>query len=203
MPEKPSHEELNQRIKELEKESIECKRVEEALKKAEQEKAAILDSMTEHVVYHDMDHKVLWANRAAGESVGLAPGQLVGRHCYEIWQERTNPCPGCPVEKAIETGLLQETEMTTADGRVRFIRANPIQDANGNITGGVETTLEITERKRAEEALRQSEERYRKLFEEARDGIFLGDVETGVILDCNYEATKLVGRDKSELIGQH
>ena len=203
MSEKPSYEELEQRVKELEKESIECKRVEKALKKAEQEKAAILDSMTEHVVYHDMEHRVLWANRAAGESVDLAPGQLAGRHCYEIWQQRTKPCLGCPVEKAIETGLLQETETTTPDGRVWFIRGHPIRDANGKITGGVETTLEITEHKRAEEALRESEERYRKLFEEARDGIFLGDAETGVIVDCNYEATNLVGRDKSELIGQH
>ena len=62
---------------------------------------------------------------------------------------------------------------------------------------------ELTERKQAEEALRVSEERHRKLFEEAQDGIVLADAETGVIVDCNYEAAKLVNRDKSELIGQH
>ncbi len=62
---------------------------------------------------------------------------------------------------------------------------------------------EIAERKRAEEALRESEERHRKLFEEARDGIVLADVEAGVIVDCNRAAAELVGRDKSELIGQH
>ncbi len=62
---------------------------------------------------------------------------------------------------------------------------------------------ELTERKQAEEALRVSEERHRKLFEEAQDGIFLADAKTGVIVDCNYEAAKLVNRDKSELIGQH
>lgn len=62
---------------------------------------------------------------------------------------------------------------------------------------------EITGRKRTEEALRESEEKYRKLFEEARDGIFLADAETGILVDCNFEAAKLVGRDKSELIGQH
>ncbi|MBU4420832.1 MAG: PAS domain S-box protein, partial [Proteobacteria bacterium] len=62
---------------------------------------------------------------------------------------------------------------------------------------------EISKYKDIKEALGESEERYRKLFEEARDGIFLADAETGILVDCNHEAAKLVGRDKSELIGQH
>ena len=54
-----------------------------------------------------------------------------------------------------------------------------------------------------EERLRESEERYRRLFEEARDGIIVCEAETGVIIDCNRAAAELVGREKSELIGQH
>ncbi len=61
----------------------------------------------------------------------------------------------------------------------------------------------ITERKRAEEALRQSEERYQKQFKEAIDAIFLADLETGMIVDCNIAASKLVEREKSEIIGKH
>jgi two-component system sensor histidine kinase/response regulator len=61
----------------------------------------------------------------------------------------------------------------------------------------------ITERKQAEETLKQSEERYRTLFAEAIDGICLADAETGIIIDCNQALATLVGRDKSELIGQH
>ena len=61
---------------------------------------------------------------------------------------------------------------------------------------------DITERKRAEEALRESEEWYRTLFVEALDGICLVDAETGLIIDCNQALTALVGRDKAELIGQ-
>jgi PAS domain S-box-containing protein len=57
--------------------------------------------------------------------------------------------------------------------------------------------------KRAEKALQESEEKYRKQFEEAMDAIFLVDAETGIILDCNLAATKLVGRTKSEIIGAH
>ena len=57
--------------------------------------------------------------------------------------------------------------------------------------------------KRAEKALQESEEKYRKQFETAMDAIFLGDAETGILVDCNRAATKLVGRKKSELIGKH
>lgn len=66
-----------------------------------------------------------------------------------------------------------------------------------------ELEREAVERKRTEKAQRESEERHRKLFEEARDGIFVAEAETGVIIDCNRAAAELVGRDKSELIGQH
>ena len=54
----------------------------------------------------------------------------------------------------------------------------------------------LLELKQAGKALYESEEKYRRLFEEARDGIVLADGETGILVDCNYEATRLVDRDK-------
>ena len=153
--------ELRQRIAKFEQAGSERLRVEETLKQAEQEKEAILDSLVEHVVHHDMDMKVLWANRAACESVGLPCEELIGRQCYEIWAKRSDPCEDCPVEKARETGQPQAIEKTTADGRSWFIQGSPVRDNNGDIVGMVELTLEISEHKRAEEALRASEERFR------------------------------------------
>jgi two-component system sensor histidine kinase/response regulator len=138
----------------LRQEIIERKRAEEALRRSEQEKTAILNSMSELMVYQDTERRVLWANKAASESVGLAPGQLVGRHCYEIWHQRDAPCAGCPVVEAYETGRPQETEMTSPDGRVWFVRGNPVRGASGDIIGIVEVTLDITERKRAKDLLR-------------------------------------------------
>ncbi|MHC4293074.1 MAG: PAS domain-containing response regulator [Planctomycetota bacterium] len=59
------------------------------------------------------------------------------------------------------------------------------------------------ERKLYERTLKNSEERYRKLFEEAMDAIIITNAETGTIIDCNKETTKLLRCDKSEIIGQH
>ena len=62
---------------------------------------------------------------------------------------------------------------------------------------------EIEERKQVEAALRESEERYRTQFEKALDAMFVGDAETGILIDCNQAALQLVGREKSELVGKH
>ena len=132
----------------------ERKRAEEALRKSEHEKAIILDSISELVAYQDAEMRVLWVNRAASESVGLAAEQLIGRHCYEIWNQRHEPCVDCPVLRARETGQPQETEVTTPDGRIWFIRGYPVRDENDNIIGAVEVALEITKRKRAENLMR-------------------------------------------------
>ena len=172
----------------------ECKAAEEAMRTDELEKVTILNSLSEHVLYQDAEMRILWANRAAGESVGLTPDELVGRHCYEIWHQRSEPCAGCPVRKTHETGQTQEGEMTTPDGRVWFIRSDPVRDADGSIVGAVEITLEITERKRAENALQESEERLDSMLQSIGDHISMMDRDLNIIW-ANKTAMKIFGNN--------
>ena len=173
----------------LRKEIEERKRAEAALRKSEQEKEAILNSMSEVVVYHDMEHRMVWANRVAGESVGLATEELVGCNCYEIWHQRSKPCPGCPVVKTYETVQPQEAEITTPDGRVWFVRGYPVRDANDNITGVVEVTLEITERKWAKEEKKKLELR----LQQAHKMEAIGTLAGGIAHDFNNILAAMIG----------
>ena len=115
----------------------------------------ILDNLIEHVVYHDMAMRVLWANRAACQSAGLELDQVIGRHCYEIWPKRATPCENCPVSRSWKTRLPQSKETTTPDGRSWYISASPVFDDRGQIVAMIELTLEVTERVQATEALKR------------------------------------------------
>jgi len=79
-----------------------------------------------------------------------------------------------------------------------------VEERTAELTNANEQlTQEIAVRRNTEEQLRKAEEKYRAQFEGALDAIFVADAETGILVDCNPAATKLVGREKSELIGQH
>ncbi|UCD53663.1 MAG: PAS domain-containing protein [Phycisphaerales bacterium] len=123
----------------------------------------MLDSLTELVVHQDRDLKVLWANRAACESVGLTRAQVIGQRCYQLWAEGDQPCEDCPVVKATETGRPAEMEKTTPDGRTWIIQASPIWDEKGHIVGAAEILLDVTRYKQTERALSELQREYRLL----------------------------------------
>ena len=176
------------------------KQIEKDLEKSEREKENILDTLLEHVIQEDKEMKILWANRAACESASLTRGELIGRHCYEIWPQRSDPCPDCPVIKAMKTGRPQETVKFTPDNRAWFIRGYPVKDATGEVVRAIETTLEITERVRADNALRESEEKYRNLVELANDGIAI--IQADLIKYINPRLAEIAGYTVDELTGK-
>jgi PAS domain S-box-containing protein len=154
MADKPSYEELGEKLQALEK-------VVSAYKHSirdEQRETGILDHILQHVIYHDTEMNVRWANQAACDSVGMTKEGIIGRRCYELWARGESPCEDCPVTKARDTGKPQTLEKMTPDGRWWYIQAYPIRDDHGHITGAVELSLDITERKKAEEALRKAKD---------------------------------------------
>ncbi|MGQ9603587.1 MAG: ATP-binding protein [bacterium] len=130
---------------------------EEAFCQANLEKTLILNSIRELVAYQDKTHTIIWANKAAGESVREHPTELAGRKCYEIWHHKDTVCPGCPVDEALRDGCYHQNEVTTPDNRVWLIKANPVSNDKGEVIGAVEVTLEITDIKRAEQQQKQRE----------------------------------------------
>jgi len=135
MVKKPTYAELEKRIRELEQTESEYKRVKEAVEYKRVEHDMILDSQLELIVYEDTDMRILWPNKSACESVNMTREELVGRHCYEIWPQRLEPCEDCPVIAAMETGQHESVEKSTPDGRSWFIRGYPVLDAKGEIIG--------------------------------------------------------------------
>ncbi len=173
----------------------------EELSKAEQEKSVILDAMTELVLYLDKDLRVIWANKAMQAAFSLVPGQLNGKYCFEVLHKRNRPCSSCPAEKTLKTGEPREVVNLTSYKKNWVLRSYPVRDENGELSGVVEIVTDITERRRAEEALRKSERKYRELFENANDIIFILDF-TGKILSSNTAFSKTFGYEPEQIRGQ-
>jgi PAS domain S-box-containing protein len=107
----------------------------------------------------------------------------------------------------LQTGrnYVAERPYVTKWGKAVYLRYHltSIRDQH-EVLIGVEAVVEdITDRKETERHLKDSEAKYRKLIETANDAIFLADVETGIILDVNKKAEKLMGISAKELIGTH
>ena len=146
MAEKPTYEELEKKIQALERSQRKAK---EALAKSQQDKISILDNLVEHVVYHDREMRVVWANQAACKSVNKQREDLIGLHCYEVWPGRDSVCEDCPVMEIHKTGQPQSLEKMTPDGKWWYIAGHPIQDDSG-VMVSTEITMDITQQKRAE-----------------------------------------------------
>ncbi len=148
-----AHAELEQRVEER---TAELKTANERLSSSEAEKSMILNSAADLIAYHDPELKILWANKRAAAQAKLLPEEMKGKHCWEIWRHLEKPCPNCPVVAARDTGLPQKMELPSPDGKGEwYIRAYPIKDDKGRITGIAEFALDITERKKVENLLEQ------------------------------------------------
>jgi PAS domain S-box-containing protein len=200
MAEKPTYEELATRVQELEKSAVERKSAGNADRVSKHEKETILNSLVEHVAYQDTEMKIQWANLSACESANMRNEDILGCYCYEIWARRSEPCPDCPVIKAMETCRPQAIEKFTPDGRYWFIRGYPFSATNGNIVGGFEVLREITDQKQSEEKLRKSEKKYRDMYDNAPDMNVFVDAKTATILDCNQTLVDALGYAKKEII---
>ena len=92
---------------------------------------------------------------------------MIGHKCYKLWHHSNEVCAACPVRKAIKTGSLESSEITSLDGRIWFIKGFPVKDEEGNIIGVVEVTSDITKLKKTEERINEAYQRmdlFRTLF---------------------------------------
>jgi len=176
------------------------KRAKDALALSEAQKTAILNGITTNIAFVNAKLEMLWVNKAGAESVGKLPEEIIGATCHSLWADPEHPCENCPTLRAFQTKRSEETIMTTPDGRVWNERGEPVFDDRGNLIGVVELAQDITEHKRAEKALRESEQSSRLLIEQAPIGI--GIMQDGVLVNVNPQLLEIFGYDSiHEVLG--
>jgi PAS domain S-box-containing protein len=188
------------RWRELRYEINERKRLEAALEQS----AAIVESSDDAIIGKTLEGIILSWNSGAERIYGYTSAEMVGRP-ISILLPPERPDELSRFLERIKGGEHidhYETVRVKKDGRLIHVSLmiSPVKDTTGKIVGASTIARDITDRKRAEEALRESEERYRTLFEGARDAIYVTTRE-GEIIDANQSLLDQFGYGREEVIG--
>ncbi len=127
------------------------------LRESEAQKKAILDGITTNVAFVNENLEIQWSNQASADSANKSPEEMIGRKCYEIWDDRGTPCDRCPTVKAFRSKKAEQTISYSIDGRIWQEKGEPVFDERGKIIGVLEIAHDITDKAKTEEALRKNE----------------------------------------------
>jgi PAS domain S-box-containing protein len=198
---------LLERKNELEQYVLEREKAEDALAEERNLLRTLIDNMPDRIYAKDLESRFIICNKALAARMGTAnPDEIVGKSDFDF-------LPHDLAEKfrndelvIIQSGqplINCEEPMDNSTGETRWNLATkvPLRDNQGNIIGIVGLGRDITERKHAEEALKESEKRYRYLVEHSPNSIAIHREEKFIYV--NAAAIKLFGaKDSAELIGR-
>ncbi|MBW4574462.1 MAG: PAS domain S-box protein [Aphanothece sp. CMT-3BRIN-NPC111] len=187
----------------------ERKLAEEKLKESEERFRLLVEGVKEYaIIMLDADGYVASWNGAAERIKGYKAEEIVGQHFSRFLtpEDLKRGKPKHELKVAETEGKYEEEGWRLRKGGSRFwanVLINPLRDEAGNIRGFSKVTRDITDRKLAEEKLKESEERFRLLIEGVKDyAIFMLDNQ-GYVISWNAGAERIHGYKAEEIIGQH
>jgi PAS domain S-box-containing protein len=162
--------------------------------------AAIVESSTDAIWARDLGASITAWNAGAERLFGYAADEMLGRSAILLHPGSENPLPqtleklrrGEPIGHAEATLIGKDGSAVTA-----FISESPLYDAQGRLVGVSAIARDVTEQRRAERMLRESESKLRALFESDVAGILFGDIH-GNILDANDKLLAMSGYTRAD-----
>ena len=173
---------------------------------------AVIDAPGALVLVLDRAGRIVRFNRACEQVSGYAAAEALGQEYFTLpllpEAEREAARRACSAPEASPgdaVALEREGAWRTRDGERRQIAWSyaPLRGEDGALEYVIIKGIDITERRAMEARLRASEEKFRNLFENCNDAIFLADARSGEVLDANRAAERLLGLPRERLIGSH
>jgi len=183
----------------------ERRKAEEELRESEERFRSLYENVSIGIYRTTLDGRILMANPAMINMLGFDSFEQLTQRNLELEGYE----PGHPRSEFLETIEKQgkvvgmESAWQQRNGKTLFVRenANAIRDAQGRILYYDGTVEDITDRKKTEEALRDSEERFSKSFRSSPISFIIADIEDGKIIEVNDAFTTISGFTREEAIG--
>ena len=156
------------------------------------------DAMEEMITIHRPDHTIVRANKAASKYFKKGIDEIVGHKCYEIFHDSDRPIPFCPAEDLLSGLEKPSSSEMFFNGRYFETTLYPVP-LNEYINSFIHIVKDITERKRVEQALRESEEKFRNLVEQSGVGVYI--VQGGFFKYVNPRFAEIFGYEPGEITG--
>jgi PAS domain S-box-containing protein len=173
------------------------------LRESEERYRNLLETATDGIFTMDLQTRFTSGNRKAEEMCGYSRDELIGQYATVILPEEEIPRMADALKKVLRGKIdTYETRIITKNGELLPVEvtSSPIE-TDGKIIGTMGIARDITERKQAEEALRESEEKYRDLVENINDAIYAADRD-GTVTYISPVIEWLIGYSPSEIIGR-
>jgi PAS domain S-box-containing protein len=198
------YQEVKKSNKAKKKQITERKRAEEALRESEERYRLLAESAQDPIFIIDSDIRIQYTNQFAARLLGYRPEELIGKYIEEVFHPDLSNSLKYGVQTVFESGepLHAEGLFTLPDKELWLdTQLIPLKTESGEIKFILGISRDITERKWAEETLKESEERYRTIFETTGTAMLIGEEDTTISM-INAEFEKLCGYSKEKVEGK-
>ena len=187
---------------------IERKQVENELAREQYLFLSLMDTLPDAIYFKDISGRFVRINAAVLSRLGFDdPKQAIGKTDFDFFDSEHAAAAFEDEQRIMRSGepiIGKEEKETWPDGRVTWVASTklPLRDANGEIVGMFGVSRDITARKQAQEALRESEEKYRSLISNIPDVVWTAD-ESGKVIFISPNAAKLAGFSPEEICNSY
>ena len=185
--------ELRQRVAALEQEESRFQRLSEAWRDLWAQYEAIIEAFDGYIYICSQNFEVEFMNQRFIERTGYYP---LGQKCYRALHDRDEVCPWCINDRVFRGETVRWEVLSTKDHRWYYVVNTPIRHADGSMSK-MALIQDVTDRKEAEKALQEVENKYRGIFEHAVIGIFQSTPK-GRLLSVNPALARMHGYDSPE-----
>jgi PAS domain S-box-containing protein len=181
----------------------ERKKTEAALSVSEAKLRSIVENSNDQIFMIDRTHKYLFVNKVLAEVIGKSPEDIIGKSIFEVYPPETADQFSTNTQNVFATGksMFVEEKMVVNDQDLCINTGlNPVLDAERNVISVTGIVRDITENKKTEALLRDSEEKYRTIVEQSALGILIAQGPIPHIVYANSTISKSLGYSVQELI---